>query len=90
MKPLTESQAILRAKHAVDALSVGITAKFYADAVRRHLGDHAHEDVVQARLQLCNSIIALIDDGDAWQDREDIMDEFRLDENGNPRTVETI
>ena len=33
---------------------------------------------------LCNAIIALIDDGDCMAQRESLMDELRCDENGNP------
>lgn len=36
------------------------------------------------RFQLCNAIIDLIDDGDALAEREVLMDELGIDEDGNP------
>lgn len=33
---------------------------------------------------LCNAIIALIDDGDCMAQRDSLMDELRCDEGGNP------
>ena len=33
---------------------------------------------------LCNAVIALIDDGDCMAQRESLMDELRCDEHGNP------
>lgn len=35
------------------------------------------------RFDLCNAIIALIDDGDAWAEREALMEELNCDEDGN-------
>ena len=33
---------------------------------------------------LCNAVIGLIDDGDCLGQRDDLMDELRCDEGGNP------
>lgn len=35
------------------------------------------------RFDLCNAIIALIDDGDAWAEREVLMEELNCDEDGS-------
>ena len=39
-------------------------------------------------LELCNTIIDLIDDGDAMAQRDSLMWELRCDEGGNPVRVE--
>lgn len=33
---------------------------------------------------LCNAVIAMIDDGDCMAQRDSLMDELRCDEDGNP------
>lgn len=33
---------------------------------------------------LCNAVIALVDDGDCMAQRDSLMDELRCDEGGNP------
>lgn len=37
-----------------------------------------------ARFDLCNAIIDLIDDGDAWAERDTLMTDLGIDEDGNP------
>lgn len=43
----------------------------------------ANPKSLDARFGLCNAIIALIDDGDAWAERETLMEELNCDEDGN-------
>ena len=38
---------------------------------------------LDTRFDLCNAIIALIDDGDAWAERDALMEELNCDEDGN-------
>ena len=38
---------------------------------------------LDTRFDLCNAIINLIDDGDAWAEREVLMEELNCDEDGN-------
>lgn len=38
---------------------------------------------LDTRFDLCNAIIALIDDGDAWAERAALMEELNCDEDGN-------
>ena len=42
----------------------------------------ANPKSLDARFGLCNAIIALIDDGDAWAERAALMDELGCDEEG--------
>ena len=43
----------------------------------------ANPKSLDARFDLCNAIINLIDDGDAWGERAALMDELGCDEDGN-------
>ena len=43
----------------------------------------ANPKSLDARFGLCNAIINLIDDGDAWAEREVLMEELNCDEDGN-------
>ena len=38
---------------------------------------------LDTRFDLCNAIINLIDDGDAWAERDALMEELNCDEDGN-------
>lgn len=43
----------------------------------------ANPKSLDTRFDLCNAIINLIDDGDAWAEREVLMEELNCDEDGN-------
>jgi hypothetical protein len=40
-----------------------------------------------AMFDACNAAIALVDDGDFWRAREDIMNEYLIDEEGYPASA---
>lgn len=55
-------------------------AKLLAEVAAIYASNRTDEN----RLDLCNAIIDLIDDGDAYAERGTLMDELRCDEGGNP------
>lgn len=58
-----------------------------AYALRQALGRSNGKWTARAQydlLDLCNAVIALVDDGDCMAQRESLMDELRCDEDGNP------
>lgn len=60
-------------KQAKDAAELARIAALYAK----------FPNCLDTRFDLCNAIIALIDDGDAWAEREVLMEELNCDEDGN-------
>lgn len=55
-----------------------------AKAISAAAADYAAKRSDWNRFVLCNAIIALIDDGDAMAEREALMDDLGVDEDGNP------
>lgn len=71
------------ARHLAASQAVATASAKYAAQVEA-TGGKWTENLAFARIQLDNAIIDLIDDGNALEDRDCVMDEFRLDEAGNP------
>lgn len=71
------------ARHIAASQALATAAAKYSAQVEA-TGGKWTETLAFARIQLCNAIIDLIDDGNAMEDRDCVMDEFRLDEAGNP------
>lgn len=61
----------------------------YADAVQAS-GGRFTETTEFVRWQLCNAIIDLIDDGEVMTERENLMDDLRIDEQGDPVRDELV
>lgn len=64
------------------AQALAAAAARYAETLQ---ASGKHTDLTDiTRFELCNAIIDLIDDGDAWQERETLMGELEIDDEGNP------
>ena len=77
-----------------------LDARAHVEARRKFIADQKHAKAAKLlaevaaiyasnrtdknRLDLCSAIIDLIDDGDAYAEREALMVELRCDEGGNP------
>lgn len=70
---LTRRKHLAAIKQAKAAAELARVAALYAKFPR----------CLDTRFDLCNAIINLIDDGDAWAERETLMEELNCDEDGN-------
>lgn len=76
------AKAARKAKDIADARAVAITANTLADYLAGN-GAEWTEGAQYRLFRLCNAIIDLIDDGDCMAQREIIMDDLHIDEDGN-------
>ena len=71
------------AANLANANAVAATAISLANELHTSAGADTQQSAYHL-FKLCNAMIALIDDGDCMAQRDSLMDELRIDEDGNP------